>query len=505
MTRRISHGSIAFLSIVFFAGFMCTLNAHLSEWKENGPIELSGNSIEDTAQGLPCGEIIRSVKCIREPEQSYALYIPSQYKSGKQWPIVYAFDPAARGTIPVELMKEAAERYGYVVAASNNSRNGPWQASANAAQAVWEDTHRRLSIDGSCIYFAGFSGGARVAAILAQSCKCAQGVLLNGAGFSPVSPPSSADRFAVFAVVGLTDFNYDEMVRLDQTLDTLGGPHFLRRFDGSHQWGPKDVWQESFAWMRLVAMKNGRRSRDTQFIAAELGSALQRARALEDSGEVYFAWQDYRQLSNLFQGLADTKKIDERIAALEKIDAVREGRENEQQEIGEQANLQNNILNIIELAHNQNPRRPTGEQPNDDDRELLTQAHKAVRRLRNDSEEESRPEKRRVFERARSNIFAYVMESGRSDMDANRLETAKGYFELAMEARPDAYGPHLSLARCLIRMGDREESIHELGRARELGLSAQALSDLLKQASDLNSLVNNPEFKKLITDESPEH
>jgi tetratricopeptide (TPR) repeat protein len=501
LKQRISFVSVILFSIIFYAGSERAPDACSPSWREDETLGLSGNFPGDTAQALPRGEIIRSVKCMREPDQSYALYLPSQYNPGKQWPVVYAFDPAARGVVPLELMKEAAERYGYIVAASNNSRNGPWQPSANAAQAVWEDTHRRLSIDDSCVYFAGFSGGARVAAILAQRCKCAQGVLLNGAGFSPASPPSSADRFSVFAIVGLTDFNYDEMVRLDQTLETLDIPHFLRRFDGSHQWGPEDIWQVSFAWMRLLAMKNGPRPRDEQFIADELAAAMQRAQALEDSGEVYFAWQDYREISNLFQGLANTKKIDGRIAAIEKTGAAKEGMENEEEEINEQVKLQNDVLNIVDRLCRPNPRG----QVNDDDRELQIEAGNAVRRFRNDVGAESHPGRRRAFERARSNVFAYLMETGRSEMDANRLETAKRCFELAIETRPDAYGPHLSLARCLIRTGDREESIEELGRARKLGLSAQALADLSRQGSDLTPLIDDPEFKKLTTGGPVEH
>jgi predicted esterase len=140
-----------------------------------------------------------------------------------------------------------------------------------------------LAIDDGYICFAGFSGGARVAAYLGQGCHCAQGVLLNGAGFSTESFQSFRDRFAVFSVVGVTDMNYYEMEKLDQTLDSPGCSHFLRRFNGSHQSAPKEVWQEAFAWMRLVAMKNGRQPRDEQFIGVELAlGPVSRARRHEE-------------------------------------------------------------------------------------------------------------------------------------------------------------------------------------------------------------------------------
>ncbi len=154
------------------------------------------------------------------------------------------------------------ERYGYVVAASNNSRNGPWKVSHDAASEMWADTHRRLSLDDRRVYFAGFSGGARVSAGMAQRCGCARAVFLSGAGFSSGAPPSPQDKFAVFAMAGLADYNYGELLQLDADLDRLGHRHFLRRFDGEHTWAPTAVWDDAFAWSTLLEMKDGLRSRD---------------------------------------------------------------------------------------------------------------------------------------------------------------------------------------------------------------------------------------------------
>ncbi len=164
---------------------------------------------------LQTGVILPRVAATKQPEQSYALYLPSQYVPDKRWPIVYAFDPGARGSAPLELMKEAAERHGYILVGSNNSRNGSWKIEAEAAEAVVQDTHARLSIDDRRVYLAGFSGGARVAAQIAQVCKCAAGVLLNGAGFHPIAFDSKDAPFVVFAAVGTYDFNYPELVRTD--------------------------------------------------------------------------------------------------------------------------------------------------------------------------------------------------------------------------------------------------------------------------------------------------
>lgn len=465
------------------------------------------NRPEGTTEILQYGKILDTVKCTNKPGQSYSLYIPSQYIPGKKLPIIYIFDPAARGNILVELMKEAAERYGYIIAASNNSRNGKLQPEVEAAQAMFKDTHERLAIDDKCIYFAGFSGGARFAAFLAEGCKCAQGVLLNSAGFQAELASSSKDKFAVFAIAGLADFNYDEMVMLENKLDTLGIFHFLRRFNGVHEWAPKDVWFEAFAWMRLIAIKNGLQPRDEKFISIEMEATVKRAKAQEDSGNVYFAWQNYRNALNIFQGLADTKKIKEHIEVLEKKHELIEGREREKKEIDEQIKMQNTVLSIVLLMGKPKPKGLKDEQLDNYTeggftfRELRTQAQEAISKIRNKLENENKEEKRRVYERACDAITGYLMETAQTNMDSNDLQIAKNFFELATAAQPNSFRPHISIACCLVRMEDKEEAIHELRLARETGLSALDLADMTKQLSELSSLVDDPEFQKLISHE----
>jgi hypothetical protein len=280
-------------------------------------------------QDLQTGVVIPKVSCATQPGQSYALYIPYHYTSEKRWPVVYAFDPGARGIMPVELMKDAAERYGYIVAGSNNSQNGPWKASAEAAQAMVQDTRARLSIDGNRIYFAGLSGGARFASLLAQACKCSAGVLLNSAGFSPSSPPVTGANFSVFGTAGTFDFNYGEVVELDAKLGTLHYSHAFRQFDGLHEWAPARVMDEALAWFRLIAMKQGRDPRDTAFVKEQAAEAEKRAKALEAAGDSYSSWKEYRQAADAFDGLEDAAAFRERAAALEKEKGVRDGAKRE--------------------------------------------------------------------------------------------------------------------------------------------------------------------------------
>src|SRR5436190_21530230 len=79
-----------------------------------------------SAQTLPRGQIVEAVTTIADATQTYALYLPSTYSADHAWPILIGFHPGARGRAIVETYRDAAERYGFIVAGSNSSRNGPW-------------------------------------------------------------------------------------------------------------------------------------------------------------------------------------------------------------------------------------------------------------------------------------------------------------------------------------------------------------------------------------------
>lgn len=99
---------------------------------------------------IPQDEIIEKVTCIANPEQSYALFLPPGYTPEKKWPILYAFDPLARGAVPLKLFRDAAKEFGFILVGSNNSRNG---IDLNAiVETLWSDSHQRFAIDERRVY-----------------------------------------------------------------------------------------------------------------------------------------------------------------------------------------------------------------------------------------------------------------------------------------------------------------------------------------------------------------
>jgi predicted esterase len=445
------------------------------------------NTSLSASQLLQPGIVMPDVHSITQPEQTYALYLPSNYSAAHSWPIVYAFDPGARGINPVELMRAGAEKYGYIVVGSNNSRNGAWKPEAEAVTAIWQETHARFAIDDRRITFAGLSGGARVATRAALNCKCAQGLYLNGAGFPPETSPTRNDHLDIFVTAGLDDFNYGELVNLDAQMDSLQFTHFLRRFDGPHSWAPSEVASEALAWFELQAMKENRQPRDAAFISEELAGARERAQKLEQSGALYFALQNYRQVVAEFNGLADISELKSKADALAKLSAAKTEAAEEKEGIALQSSLQSAIVRSVESLRN------PGADPIEQRRDVEQQIKDLMQRAAN----EKRPVLRRGVQRAQASVAAYFSETGeslRADRDFSR---ARIYFELGLIMRPESSRLHISLARCLIVLRDTDGAARQLKLARVNEMDAKALGDLAQQAPELAGILPNVTMQKL--------
>jgi tetratricopeptide (TPR) repeat protein len=437
--------------------------------------------------GLEKGKLLEHISCAQHPEQSYALYLPARYSPSRLWPIVYSFDPAAKGTVPVELQKDAAEHFGYILAASNNSKNGSWSVEADAADAMIRDTHARLSIDDRALYFAGFSGGARVASQLALICKCAAGVLLSGAGFPVNATPSRDTTFEVFSAVGTLDFNYQEVIPLQERLDQAGYPQWLYVFEGPHQWAPAEAMEQALAWFRVQAMKAKRQPGDAAFVAAQFSETSSHANSTERAGDLLAAWREYSQIVATFDGLVDVTALRAEADSLGKRKSVREAAKQEHKDFEEQTRLENDILASL----------PATSETAEPQSETLRTTENA-RDLRVRAAQDKHANRTRVYKRAVAGAFVGAMESGISYLDNRDYARATRAFSCATQAAPDSEWAWRNLALANGLNGNRKESLVALKRVRELTTDKAAFVEWAKTEPAFERIRSTREFQTLL-------
>ena len=202
-------------------------------------------------------QVVDTVLCHNKVGQTYALYVPAHYDNKKSWPVILIFDPAARGRTGVNTFLEAARKYGFLLACSNNSRNGPIGDNFTAAASMLQDVEERFNVDVKRIYTAGFSGGSRFAMSLAAKEKTIAGVIGCGAGLPNdrnLFPTKNSD-FLYYGLAGTHDMNYLEMHELPDYLNKQTRViSYFRTFSGGHQWPGSDLIIDAVEWIVMQTM-----------------------------------------------------------------------------------------------------------------------------------------------------------------------------------------------------------------------------------------------------------
>lgn len=224
-------------------------------------------------QSFQPGEITASVASLSNPDQSYAVFLPSDYSESKIYPIVFVMDPRGQALLPLERFKDAADSLGYIAISSYNTQSDTDQGvTIEAINTMINDAFQLFPIDTTRFYLAGFSGTARLSWIFGYEIKnYIAGIIGTGAGnnngfFLTDSVAAHGIPFNYYGASGFHDFNYFELLELDPTLTKMEFPHHISFFEGAHRWADKDILEDALFWMELMEMKKGSVEVDSIFV-----------------------------------------------------------------------------------------------------------------------------------------------------------------------------------------------------------------------------------------------
>ncbi len=181
-------------------------------------------------------------------DQSLSYFLPS---SAPASPVcLIFFDPQGEGWEPVSLYKNLAANHGFVLVGSNFSKNGmDIEEDKAIVNQLIERINQESGLDSARYYAAGFSGGARVALHL---------LLLNtgfrGAVYAGAPGNLAVYQKPVFGFAGNRDMNYADLLAFDGQLANQGS-HFLREWEGRHEWPSESVMEEAFNWLHIREIK----------------------------------------------------------------------------------------------------------------------------------------------------------------------------------------------------------------------------------------------------------
>ncbi len=446
----------------------------------------SSDLLAQSTSALSYGTLIKQVTTLHDSTQRYALFVPSGYTPDQKWPLLLAFDPSGQGDAPVALFQSVAEELGYIVAGTYNSRNGPMQPSLQAAAAMQQDLNRRFSIDPNRVYTTGFSGGARVASLVAyRSAGGVAGVIGCGAGLASQVPAGEGLPFVYFNTMGIYDYNTPELRELEQQFKGTSTAHRFVRFDGRHQWPPETVAADALRWMDLQAMRTGHLSRDLEKLQRWMIRDLGHAAEAEAAGDAFEAARRYRAIVRDYAYTLDISAAQAHVTRLES--AFQEGHDAERAQ----------VLAQMEQAH---ALFDLGQQFLDPQRRFDARItlNREVKKLWKQAEEEKDVTERRIARRVLSMASAYFIEAATIHHTDDR-ELVLAYLEVATELSPSNPFTWFRLSVAYAEEGKSKKAIGALERAINHGLGDRPEQRLwVLHHPAFSAMHNNKKYQALL-------
>jgi predicted esterase len=439
------------------------------------------------AQMIAKGKLIDTVKCIDHPGYSYSLYMPSNYLSLKKWPAILIFDPGGQGTVAVGVFRKAAEKYGYIVACSNNSRNGPLNNNFTAAGNMLTDLLKRFTLDEKRIYAAGFSGGSRIALALASSNNFITGVIGCGAGFPNDRNlyPSKKSSFVYYGIAGNMDMNWLEMFDLMTFFNNNTSViPYLRTFDGGHQWPSPEIIQEAVEWINLQAMKKKIVASDSAYISSYSNKTKTFINNLIATGNQYDAARYLQYAIRDFSGTQVSRDMTKSLTALEQSRNFNEA--NRQWSIiaaQEKSREENYISSIGKIVYSGNVPDSAGV--------WWKREIGSLKMIKN----QGIPTYSQMAARLLNFISILCSEQGTAYFHQKQYDLSGFFFELCTLSDSENMNNYYNLARSLSGSNKKGEALDELNKAVGHGLNSRKTIEL---EPAFNNIRNEGKFKSLL-------
>ncbi|MEM9648867.1 MAG: hypothetical protein AAF969_10315 [Bacteroidota bacterium] len=257
-----------------------------------------------------------SISVKGSPNETFALYLPGSFSSDRLSPIVFIFDPGARGTVGIAPFIPASEKYGHILVCSNNSRNAPYDVNFTIANNLFNHIFSNFNIKEDEMYASGFSGGSRLASAIASLTDQFDGVIGCGAGFSGIQEHMpAAHKYAYVGMCGDRDMNYKEMIENKNYLNLIQFKSTLISYDGEHAWPPPEQMLRAFDWLYLERVKR-EKTVSGKSVLEYYGSDHEKLDEFRDSDKLLFEAEQLERMVKSYEGVLDIDSLKQQYASL---------------------------------------------------------------------------------------------------------------------------------------------------------------------------------------------
>jgi hypothetical protein len=455
--------SLLFIFLLVFVVFSCSSNHP----KPGTTVSPAAEQQPPVKEKLKKGEVYPSVVCEQDPSQAYSLYLPKNYSDSVKFPVVIFFDPHGSGAFPVGLYKSLADRFGYVLMGSNNSKNGLQFDQTNViANSLISESVSKFSGYKRNISLAGFSGGAKVALIAAANNPDLCSVIYCGASipFENVNQLPPALGFA-----GEKDMNYTEVLFSAPSLDQKKIMNAVVEWKGKHEWSDSSTFEDAFYWIGFNLMRNKMMPVNKEIIEKFL---QRKNKELSASKNKLTQSGIYKEIITFLQPLADVSLYAGKLSSLTQAASYRKEKQQQENTLLTERNMKQNYSQCFESKD-------------------LNWWQDEIKRMRN-----IKGEQEMMYQR----LLAYLSLAGYSysnnAVKQNNFSAAQQFLSVYKLADPENSEQPFLLACMYARQGDQQKALAALEEALNLGLKDKAK---IESEESFNNLRSNPGFNNLLS------
>ncbi len=261
------------------------------------------------------GSVLKADTCLHDNSHTYFIYIPEHSAGCETMPVVAIIDPHGSGSYAISHFIEAAEKYKFILSASNQIRNN-YPDYREAIEVLMNDIRDKYPA-GAETYLAGFSGGARMVLSYAQDHEIS-GVLACGA-LGPSAQIKSIKAY-VYALAGMADFNFPEFAYFILNEQDKPANLKLQLAGETHEWPSSEDLSQALGWLYL----NNRPS-DTKCISVTetLKSFSAKGKEMADS---LTCRRHYIQMKLICQNMLEIQNLPDRQYFKDSLESIMNSR-----------------------------------------------------------------------------------------------------------------------------------------------------------------------------------
>lgn len=239
------------------------------------------------------GAVVDSLRVNDSIAESFAMYLPRNYTSDRNWPIVFIFDNKGRGVNVARLFSSAAEEQGYLLVASNKIlKDDSLINNLKLASRLMENIALNFPIDENRIYTAGIKEGALVASALPVVNSKIKGVLVVEDIW--LNEDFIADNNIRRTIVGYAGYKSDSYNNLKESFNLykiLDYDPLIYNFELDHEWPTVNLISHGLGSFTLQAMLDGTQIKDPEMINKLFKSELETAESWRRQLNYYKAFE----------------------------------------------------------------------------------------------------------------------------------------------------------------------------------------------------------------------